>query len=98
MPNFINLNAIPKPPGATQAPDGPGRRMSADDLDDALTPVRLRAVDRLLLLMNRVKVADLTTPEVLGLVAVFEAAEQRVNADTAPVLALIARGGDVRQP
>jgi hypothetical protein len=70
----------------------------ADDLDDALAPVRLPAVDRLLLLMNRVKIAELTMPEVLGLVAVFEAADQRVNAAAAPVLTLIApRDGDDRQ-
>jgi hypothetical protein len=70
----------------------------ADDLDDALAPVRLPAVDRLLLLMNRVKIAELTMPEVLGLVAVFEAADQRVNPPTAPVLALVARDGEVSQP
>jgi hypothetical protein len=29
MPNFIDHNAIPKPPAATQEPDGTGRRMSA---------------------------------------------------------------------
>jgi hypothetical protein len=97
MPNFINHNAIPEPPGATQAPDGTGRRMSADDLDDALTPVRLRAVDRLLLLMNRVKLTELTMPEILGLVAVFEAADSRVSAAAAPVLAFVARDGG-RQP
>ena len=58
----------------------------------------LPAVGRLLDLMARVKVAELTTPEVQGLVAVFEAADQRENAGTAPVLALIAGDSDVGQP
>jgi hypothetical protein len=48
--------------------------------------------------MARVRVAELTTPEVLGLVAVFEAADQRENAGTAPVLALIAGDSEVGQP
>jgi hypothetical protein len=67
------------------------------DLLDVLAVVRLPAVEQLLDLMRRVKVADLTTPEVLALVAVFEAADQRMGADTAPVLALITRD-EVRQP
>ena len=71
--------------------------MSADDLGAALAFVRLPAVDELLALMRRVNVADLTTPEVVALVAVFSAAEQRVNAGTAPVLAFVARDGG-RQP
>jgi hypothetical protein len=58
----------------------------------------LPAVGRLLDLMARVKVAELTTPEVQGLVAVFEAADQRENAGTAPVLALIAGDSEVGQP
>ncbi|MFY9766957.1 MAG: hypothetical protein WAK42_18605 [Mycobacterium sp.] len=62
----------------------------ADDLDDALAAVRLPAVDRLLLLMSRVQIADLSMAEILGLVAAFEAADARVNAGAAPVLALIA--------
>jgi hypothetical protein len=56
----------------------------------------LRAVDELLSLMRRVNVAQLTTPEVVALVAVFGAADQRVNAAAAPVLALIARDGEGR--
>ena len=48
--------------------------------------------------MARVKLAELTTPEVLGLVAVFEVVDQRENAGTAPVLALIARDSDGRRP
>ena len=67
--------------------------MSAGDLDAALSFARLRAVDELLSLMRRVNVADLTTPEVVALVAVFSAADQRVNPCTAPVLALIPRNG-----
>jgi hypothetical protein len=58
----------------------------------------LPAVGRLLDLMARVRVAELTTPEVQGLVAVFEAADQRENAGTAPVLALIAGDSEVGQP
>jgi hypothetical protein len=58
----------------------------------------LPAVERLLDLMARVKVAELTTPEVLGLVAVCEAADPRENAATAPVLALIAGDSGVGQP
>jgi hypothetical protein len=72
--------------------------MSAGDLDAALNFARLRAVDELLSLMRRVNVADLTTPEVVALVAVFSAADQRVDARTAPVLALVARDGAGRQP
>jgi len=49
------------------------------------------------LLMGRVKIADLTTHEIIALVSAFEAADQRMGADTAPVLALIARD-EVRQP
>jgi hypothetical protein len=71
--------------------------MSADDLDAALAFARLRAVDELLSLMRRVNVAQLTTPEVVALVAVFSAADQRVSADNAPVLALIPRDGGVSQ-
>jgi hypothetical protein len=42
-------------------------------------------MERLHLLMDRVKPADLTPQEILALVAVFESADQRVNARTAPV-------------
>jgi hypothetical protein len=72
--------------------------MSAGDLDAALSFARLRAVDELLSLMRRVNVADLTTPEVVALVAVFSAADQRVDARAARVLALVAHDGDGRQP
>jgi hypothetical protein len=44
-----------------------------------------------------VKLAELTMPEILGLVAVFEAADSRVSAAAAPVLAFVARDGG-RQP
>jgi hypothetical protein len=71
--------------------------MSGIELPDVLAAVRLPAVDELLSLMRRVNVADLTTPEVVALVAVFSAADQRVNARAAPVLALITRN-EVRQP
>jgi hypothetical protein len=72
--------------------------MNGVDLNDYLASVHWPAIDRALALMNRIKLTDLTTPEILGLVAIFEAADRRVNADTAPVLALIARDGEVRQP
>jgi hypothetical protein len=54
--------------------------MSSIELPDVLAAVRVPAVDALLSLMRRVNVADLTTPEVVALVAVFSAADQRVNA------------------
>ncbi|MGB8209712.1 MAG: hypothetical protein WCF69_19325 [Mycobacterium sp.] len=72
--------------------------MGGIELPDVLAAVRLPAVDELLSLMRRVNVADLTTPEVVALVAVFSAADQRVNARAAPVLALIPRDGGVSQP
>jgi hypothetical protein len=62
--------------------------MTAHGLDGVLAFARGPAVDRLLMLMGRVKIADLTMPEILALVAVFESADQR-NAPTAPVLALM---------
>ena len=72
--------------------------MSGIELPDVLAALRLPAVDELLSLMRRVNVADLTTPEVVALVAVFSAADQRVNVRAAPVLALISRDGGVSQP
>jgi hypothetical protein len=45
------------------------------------------------LLIDRVKPADLTTEEILALVAVLESVDQRVNAHTAPVLQLISTRG-----
>ena len=63
--------------------------MSGIELHDMLACVRLLAVERLLELMTRVKVADLTPQEVLALVAVLESADHRVNAGTAPVLQLM---------
>jgi hypothetical protein len=69
--------------------------MNGPDLHDFLAPVRLSAVEQLIDLMNRVKVADLTTPEVLGLMAVFECADARINAGMAPELVLAPRNGEV---
>jgi hypothetical protein len=63
--------------------------MSAEDLDSLLTFVCGPAVDRLLLLMGRVKITQLSMAEILRLVAVFESADQRVNAPAAPVLHLM---------
>ncbi len=58
-------------------------------MNDILALVRGPATDRLTLLMDRVKPADLTPQEILALLAVFESADQRLNAPTAPVLQLI---------
>ena len=63
--------------------------MSADDLDSLLAFARGPAVDRLLLLMGRVKITQLSMAEILSLVAVFESADKRVNARAAPVLHLM---------
>jgi hypothetical protein len=56
---------------------------------DVLAFVRWSTANRVRLLMDRVKLVDLTTQEILALVAVFESADQRVNAPTAPVLQLM---------
>jgi hypothetical protein len=66
--------------------------MNGVDLNEFLAIVHRPAIDRALAIMNRIKLADLTTPEVLALVAIFEAADQRVNAPTAPVFHLMPRG------
>ena len=71
--------------------------MSGADLDPALAFARGPAVNELLSLIGRVNMADLTTPEVVALVAVFSAADARVNAGVAPVLRLH-RDGGVRRP
>jgi hypothetical protein len=63
--------------------------MSAIELDDVLGFVRGPATDRMHLLMNRLKPSALTAQEILALVAVFEAADQRANAPAAPVLRLL---------
>jgi hypothetical protein len=63
--------------------------MNEPMMNDILAVVRWPAADRLGLLMDRVKPPDLTTQEILALAAVFESADQRVNAHTAPVLQLI---------
>ena len=46
--------------------------MNGVDLNDHLASVHWPAIDRALALMNRIKLTDLTTPEILGLVAIFE--------------------------
>jgi hypothetical protein len=43
--------------------------------------------------MNRIKIADLSVPEVVALVAIFEAADQRKGGHSAPVLRLTPREG-----
>ena len=61
--------------------------MNGVDLNDYLASVHWPAIDRALALMNRIKLADLTTPEILGLIAIFEAADRRrVNGAAAPTL------------
>jgi hypothetical protein len=67
--------------------------MNSAELDGILAFSRGPAIDRLLLLMGRVKIRDLTMPEILALVAIFEASDQRVNAGCARVFTLIPRGG-----
>jgi hypothetical protein len=57
--------------------------------DDILSLVRQPTFARLHELMDRVPPDDMTTLEVLALVVVLEAADQRVNAPTAPVFQLI---------
>ncbi|HME76819.1 MAG TPA: hypothetical protein VKI00_14580 [Mycobacterium sp.] len=65
--------------------------MSAAELEAALAFVRAPAVNRLLALTQRVKVFDLTTPEVRSIVAAFDAAKTRMGTGGAPVLSLIPR-------
>jgi hypothetical protein len=62
-----------------------------DDLRDILALAHWPASERLVELMNRVKVVDLSVPEILALVAIFEAADQRKGTGAASVLALIPR-------
>ena len=62
-------------------------------LHDILALAHWPATERLRELMNRVKIADLSVPEVLSLVAIFEAADQRKGTRSAPVLRLTPRDG-----
>jgi hypothetical protein len=57
--------------------------------DELLDVVRHPAMARLDELMGRVHVRDMTTQEVLAMVALLESADQRVNARVAPVLQLV---------
>jgi hypothetical protein len=63
--------------------------MNYNLVDDVLSVVRQPAFARLRELMDRVHAVDMTTQELLALITVLEAADQRVNAPTAPVLQLI---------
>ncbi|MDT5119294.1 MAG: hypothetical protein QOE30_5033 [Mycobacterium sp.] len=63
--------------------------MTYDLVEELLSIARRPAYARLHELMDRVHVVDMTTQEILALVAVLESADQRVNAHTAPVLQLI---------
>jgi hypothetical protein len=65
--------------------------MSGIDMHDALACTRRAVINELLALMDRVKVADLTTPEIVGLIAIFEAAATR-QGTAAPVFTLVPRG------
>jgi hypothetical protein len=65
--------------------------MSYDMVGDMLSLVRQPALVRLNALMDRVRAVDLTTPEILAMVAVLESADERVNAHPAPVLELLPR-------
>jgi hypothetical protein len=58
-------------------------------IDDILSLVRTPGCGRLRELMDRVAASDLTSLEVLALVAVMEAGDQRVNGPIAPVLQLV---------
>lgn len=62
--------------------------------DELLDVVRHPAMARLNELMGRVRIADMTTQEVLALIAVVELVDQRVNARIAPVLQLVVAATD----
>lgn len=62
-------------------------------LRDFLALAHWPATERLRDLMNRVKIADLSVAEVVALVAIFEAADQRKGTRNAPVLRLTPRDG-----
>ena len=59
------------------------------ELHDVLDFVRWPARRRVRELMDQVKLVDMTSQEVLALVAALELADQRVNASVAPVPRLI---------
>lgn len=63
--------------------------MSTNIVDDLLDVVRRPAVHRMRELMERLPPTALSSLEVLAIVAVLEAADQRVNAPSAPVLHLV---------
>lgn len=58
-------------------------------LDTALAFAHGAALDRLSVLMNRVRAADLTTDQIVALIVVLEAADRRVNGTPAPVFRLV---------
>jgi hypothetical protein len=60
-------------------------------LRDFLALAHWPATERLRELMDRIKIADLSVAEVVALVAIFEAADQRKGAHNAPVLRLAPR-------
>jgi hypothetical protein len=68
--------------------DEPASACQPDPVDDLLWYARQQAIARLRELMVRSSPDELTTLEVLAMLAVMESADQRVNAPTAPVLQL----------
>jgi len=68
--------------------------MNGIELHDVLAVARWPAQDPLALLMDRVKPVDLTSQEILALVAVFESADQRVNAPGAGLRLVTLAGSD----
>jgi hypothetical protein len=67
-------------------------------LHDFLALAHWPATERLRELMNAVKIADLSVPEVLALVAIFEAADQRKGTHSAPAPVLRLTPRDGRRP
>jgi hypothetical protein len=62
-------------------------------LRDILALAHWPATERLIELMNKVKIADLSVTEVVALVAIFEAADRRKGVGSGPVLRLAPRDG-----
>jgi hypothetical protein len=69
-----------------------------EPLDVALTLAHGPALGRVRELMRQVKPADLSPQEILALLAILEAANQRIGTHTASVLRLVPRDSGVRQP
>ncbi|AYE95839.1 hypothetical protein C0J29_14520 [Mycobacterium paragordonae] len=63
--------------------------------EGVLSTLHPSAIDRLSDLTERIFLSDLTTLEALGILAILEVTDQRVNAAAAPVLRLMP---DVARP